>query len=150
MGEEAFLEVEPDALHGIQLGRVGWQRYQRDVGRHDEVIRSMPTGLIEDHHRMFVLGDRFCEAVEEHLHGFSIGIGHDEREGIVRPRLDSGKNIGESETLIAKPRWPLASLPPDMADAAFLADPRFILEKQTYPLLFVRTLNFFQERRGSF
>jgi hypothetical protein len=110
----------------------------------------MPAGLIEDHHGMFVLSDRFRELVEEALHGLRVGIGHDEGERIIRPRFDGGKDVGEGETLVAEPRRTLAPLPPDVADAAFLANPRLILEKQTDALIFMRILNIFQQRRGSF
>ena len=128
MGEEALLKIEPEALDRVQLGRVGWQRNQRDVGRHGKLVRAMPARLVEDHDRMLVLSDGFREVVEEDLHCGGIGIGHHEREGIVRARLDGGEDIGKGKTLVAKPRRPLAPLPPDMADAAFLADPRFVLE----------------------
>ena len=110
----------------------------------------MPARLIEDHHGMFVLSDRFRELVEEGLHCRRIGIGHDESEGIIRARLDGREDVGEGETLVTEPRWALAPLPPDMADTAFLANPRLVLEKQAYALIFMRTLNIFQQRRGSF
>ena len=99
---------------------------------------------------MFVLGDGFRESVEKALHRFGIGIRHDECKGIVRTRLDGGKNIGEGETPVAKSGRPPAPLPPDMADTTLLADPRFILKEQTYALTIMRTLNFLQQRRGSF
>lgn len=99
---------------------------------------------------MFVRGDRFGELVEESLHGLRVGVGHNEGEGIIAPRLDGGEDIGEGEALVAQARRTLASLPPDMADTAFLADPRLILEKQAYALVFMRTLNIVQERWGSF
>ncbi len=110
----------------------------------------MPARLIEDHHRVFVLCDGFREAVEEDLHRRGIGIGHHQGESIVRAWLDGGKDVGEGETLVAQARRALAPLPPDMADAAFLADPRFVLKKQADTLVFMRTLNFFQDLWGSF
>ena len=75
---------------------------------------------------MFVLSDRFRELVEEGLHCSRVGIGHDESEGIIRTRLDGREDVGEGETLVAKPRRTLAPLPPDVADTAFLADPRLV------------------------
>jgi hypothetical protein len=106
--------------------------------------------LIKDHHSVFVLSDGFCEAAKEHLHRGRIGIRQHQREGIVRARLNSRKDVGEGEALIAKPRRALAALPPDMADAALLADACFILEEQPEALVFMRMLNVFQQRRGSF
>jgi hypothetical protein len=79
-----------------------------------------------------------------------IGIGHDKCEAIICAWLNGGKDIGEGEAPVAEPRRALAPLPPDVADAAFLSDPRFILKKQADTLTFMRTLNFFQDLRGSF
>jgi hypothetical protein len=79
------------------------------------------------------------------LHGRRVDIGHHQREGIVCPRFDGGEDIGESEALVAKSRRTLAAFPPDMAGAAFLPDPRFVLEKQPDALITVRMLNYFQQ-----
>jgi hypothetical protein len=63
------------------------------------------------------------------LHRWRIGIGHDESKGIIRTRLDGREDIGVGEALVAKPRRPLPSLPPDVADTTFLANPRLILKE---------------------
>jgi hypothetical protein len=139
--EEAFLEVEPDALDRIEFGRVGRQRNQGDVGRNGEVVGAMPASLIENHHRMFVVSDGFCKAVEKDLHRRRIGIGHHQREGVVRARLYGGEDVGEGKAPVAKPRRPLPALPPDMADAALLADARLILEEQAQALAFMTYTN---------
>lgn len=99
---------------------------------------------------MLVGSDGFCEAVKELLHRFRIGIGHDERKGIVCPWFDSGKDVGEGETLIAKSWRALPSFPPNVAGTALLPDTRFVLEKQANALITVRMLNYFQQQRGSF
>ena len=52
MREEAFTQIEPDPLHGVEFGAVGRQREQRDVVRHGEPVRDMPAGLIEDERGM--------------------------------------------------------------------------------------------------
>jgi hypothetical protein len=110
----------------------------------------MPARLIEHHHRMFVLRKGFCKAVEEGLHRRRIGIGHDEREGVVRARLHGGEDIGEGEALVANPQRALAALPPNVADAALLADARLVLEEQAEALIFMRILKIFQKRRSPF
>lgn len=99
---------------------------------------------------MFVLSDRFRELVEERLHCRRIGIRHDEGEGIICARLNGCEDVGEGETLVAEPRRALPPLPPDVADTAFLAKPRLVLEKQAYAFVFMRTLNFLEQCRGSF
>ena len=137
MGEEAFLEIEPDALDRVQFGRIGWQRDQGDVGRNGEGVGPMPTRLIEDHRHVLVPSDGFREAVEEGLHRSRIHIGHHQRKRVVRTRLHGGEDVGEGEALVAKPRRTLAAPPPDMADAALLADARLVLKEQAQALAFM-------------
>jgi hypothetical protein len=84
------------------------------------------------------------------LHRRRIGIGHHQRESIVSAWLHGGEDIGEGEALIAEPRRALPALPPDMTDAALLADARLVLEEEAKALIFVRILNFFQKRRSPF
>jgi hypothetical protein len=35
-------------LDRVELGRAGRQRQEGEVGRHDEVLRDVPAGLVED------------------------------------------------------------------------------------------------------
>ena len=113
-------------------------------------FRTMPAGLIEHHHRMFVISDGFGKAVEEGLHRRRIGIGHHQRESVISAWLNGSEDIGEGEAPVAEPRRPLAALPPDMTNAALLADARLVLKEQAKALVFVRILNFFQKRRSPF
>ena len=46
--QEALAEPEPDALHRIELWRVGRQRDERDVRRDPEGFRAMPAGAVEE------------------------------------------------------------------------------------------------------
>ena len=110
----------------------------------------MPACLIEHHHRVVLLAERFGEAVKKYLHRCRIGIGQHQREGTIGARLDGSEDVGEGEALVAQARRALAPLPPDMAEAAFLADARLVLEEQAKALVFMRMLNFFEERRSSF
>ena len=49
MREEALLEIEPQALDGIELGAVGGQLDQRDVVGHAQVVGDVPSGSIGEH-----------------------------------------------------------------------------------------------------
>ena len=150
VGEEALLEVEPDALDRIELGRVGRQRHERDTVRHDERVRCVPAGLIEHHHRVLVVSNRGCEAIEEDLHRLGVGVGQHECEAVVGAGLDGREDVGEGEALVGEARRSLAALPPDVARASLLADARLVLEEEADTLAFMRTLKFFEQRRGSF
>jgi hypothetical protein len=110
----------------------------------------MPAGLIKHHDDVLIVDDRGSEAVEELLHRLGVGIGHDEGEAVVGAGLNASKDIGECEALVTEPRWALAALPPDMAGPTLLTDPRLVLEEQADAFIFVRTLNFSEQRWGSF
>ena len=126
------------------------QRHERDIGRHPQCVRAVPSGLVEDQDDVLVLADRGGEPIEELLHRLGVGVRQHEREGIIGAGLDDGEDVGEREALIAQARRALPSLPPDPAHAALLADTGLILEEQTQALASMRTLKFFQELRGSF
>ena len=44
----------------------------------------MPTGLVEDHDRVFVLADCRSQVVEELLHRLGVGVGQNEGEAVGR------------------------------------------------------------------
>ena len=148
MREEAFLEIEPDALHRVQFGRVGWQRNERDVGWNRKRVSAMPARLIKHHHGMVILGKHLGKAVEEGLHRRRIGIGHHQRKGIICAGLYGSEDIGEGEALVAEPRRTLSAPPPDMTNAALLADARLVLEKQAKAFAFMLSTDGFQQRRS--
>ena len=150
MREEALLQVEPYALDRVQLRRVGRQRHERDVVRHNERARAMPAGLVEHQGDVLIFRDRLCEAIEELLHRLGVHVRHDQGKRIVGAGLDGREDVGEREALVAQARRALASLPPDVCRAPLLSDPRFVLEEQADALVFMRPLNSSQKSRGSF
>src|SRR5215813_3868812 len=99
---------------------------------------------------VLVLCDRRGEDVEEHLHARRIGVRQDQHEIIVGAGLDGGVDVGVGVALIEKAPRTLAALPPDVADATFLPDARFVLEIKAQTLIFTRVLKFFQRAQGSF
>ena len=86
---------------------------------------------------MLIFGERFRKAVEKGLHCRRIGVRHHQRKRVVCTRLNGCEDVGEGEAPVAEPRRALAAPPPDMADAALLADARFVLKKQTNALAFM-------------
>jgi hypothetical protein len=77
-------------------------------------------------------------------------VRHDKGEAIVGAGLDGREDVGEREALVAQARRALAAPPPDVDRASLLADARFVLEEEPDALSFMRTLNFLEQRRGSF
>lgn len=79
---------------------------------------------------MFIVCNRVREAVEKGLHRHRRYLGEHEGERIVGAGLDRAENVSERIALIGGTGRALAPDEPAVADAALLADPRFILEKQ--------------------
>lgn len=104
----------------------------------------MPACLIEHEHHVFVGFDRLRELVEVDLHRGRRDLGQDQREGIVRTRLDSTVDVGERIALIALSGRALAARVPAMTDAALLPDACFILEKRADLLAWMCITNRFQ------
>jgi hypothetical protein len=110
----------------------------------------VPTRLIEHHDGVLVLVERRREAIEEELHRLGVGVRQDERETVVRAGLYGREDVGEREALVAQARRSLAPPPPDVARPALLPDACLVLEEEAEALRFMRTLNFSEQRRGSF
>jgi hypothetical protein len=77
-------------------------------------------------------------------------VRHDEGEAVVGAGLDGREDVGEREALVAQARRALAAPPPDVERASLLADARLVLEEEPDALASMRTLNFLEQRRGSF
>lgn len=130
MGEEALLEVKPDAFDRVQFGRVGRQVDEADVGRDGEPAGDVPAGLVEHQNGMDPCGQARGEGVEEDLHHGRVGARQDECEGVVGAGADSAIEVGGLEALVGPGGRPDTFLVPDMRVAALLAHARFILEPE--------------------
>ena len=142
--QELFFQEEPDPFHGVEFGRARRQGFESHACRDAQRFCLMPPRLIENQQDMLVRVNRFGELVEIDLHGVGRNLGQDKRKGVIGARLDGAVDIGESITLIASPRGPLAPREPAVTDAPLLADAGFILEKETDFLALVRFAYRFQ------
>ena len=52
IGQPVVSDELPDVLDRVQLGAFGRQRQQADVGRHQQSIRQVPAGLVDEQDRM--------------------------------------------------------------------------------------------------
>lgn len=130
MRKEPFFQEQPQAFDRIEFRRAWRQRLQRDVGRHFQIFCAVPSGLVQRHEHMLVRRYRLSELVEIDLHRLGRHLRHDEREGVVRSRLDGTEDVGERVALIGAPRRTLALGVPAMTDAPLLPDTGLILEEQ--------------------
>jgi len=79
--EPVLAQILPDVLDRVQLGRTGRQENGRDVVRHVELARRMPSGAIEKQHGVNAFSDGERDFVEMKLHHVRVGIG--KRQGRV-------------------------------------------------------------------
>ena len=142
--EELFFQEQPDPFHGVEFRRAGRQGFEGYAGRDAQRFCLVPAGLIENQEDMLVRANRFGNLVEIDLHGVGRDLGQDEREGVIRARLNGAVDIGEGIALIASPRRPLAPREPAVTDAPLLANAGFILEKETDFLVRMGFANLFQ------
>jgi hypothetical protein len=132
--EEPLAKVQPDALDGIELGAVGGQEDQCDVGWDAELAADVPAGAVEHHDEVNVRRAGCRNVIEEHLHGAGIDGRQNERDVLARCRPDRGEDVGPLIADLLQARRPLAAPPPAVADPPLVADPRLILEPQLDPL----------------
>ncbi len=64
----------PDVLDGIELGAFGRQQDDGDVGRHDELVREVPSGLVDKQRRVSTRGDRIRDLGQVEVHGVGVAM----------------------------------------------------------------------------
>src|SRR5215211_2591998 len=137
-GEVALPQVQPDPFRRAQLGRVGRQRQQRDLGRHPQGLRAVPAGLVEQEHGMYGVGQGRGEAGEEEAHGRRRRLRQHQGEGVVAAGTDGGGEVGGEEALVAAPRRPLATGEPAVAGASLLPLSGLVFTPQLHGLVRMR------------
>ena len=90
----------PDVFDRVQLGASGWQRHERDVVRHDQFCRSVPTGPIEQQDGMCAWRDVESNLFEVHAHGFAVAAGHEDGGTFAFGGADRTKDPGRGAALV--------------------------------------------------
>ena len=137
MGEEALLEVEPEALDWVEFWRIGRQMDESDVVWRLEPPGDVPSGLVEYQDDMDVGGQALGEGVEIEAHHLGIGSGQDQGEGIIGAGADGAVDVDRLEALVGAQDWADALFEPDMGVAALLPDAGFVLEPELNLLAFM-------------
>jgi hypothetical protein len=96
----------------------------------------VPSGAVEQQHRVRAPGDVKRDLVDGHLHRLGIGEGQRQRRAHASGRADRTEQIGAFVALIGGLAGPRAAPGPLPDDAVLLADARFILEPDLDRLAF--------------
>ena len=126
--EIGLADVLPDVLGRVQLWAGGRQMHQADVGRHLQLARGVPAGLVEGEHGVGTDRDTATDLVEVMLHGTGIGARKHQRGAEVACWADRAEHIGVSVTLIFGLARTRPLLGPLIDEAILLPDPHFVLE----------------------
>ena len=136
----------PDVLDGVEFGRPGWQRQERDVRGHDERPGEMPARLVEHEDGVRVRRHHGADLVEMRLHRGGVAVWHDEAGALALGRADrpEGEPLsaigprtmasGPGRALVVR-RSPAGPAPrPSPGQPVLLADPCFILPPELHVL----------------
>ncbi len=118
----------PDILDRIELGRVGRQRQERDVGRQLGDGFLVIAGAVHDQDGMGAWRDDAADLLKMRRHRPGIGARQNQTGGTGALGTDGAEEIGPFVALIA---WRGGACPasrPDPGQASFLANPGFVLE----------------------
>ncbi len=91
--KEALAQIQPDALDRVQLGRVRWQRHQRDVAGDLQRTGAVPSGLVQHHHGVLVSPALGGEALQEQAHRLGRDLRQHERGALAGCGLDGGEDV---------------------------------------------------------
>ncbi len=132
--EPVVAHVLPDVLGGVELGAFGREHQERDVVRHQEAGREVPSGFVEDEHGVFARGDLGGDLGEVQVHCLGVAGGQDERGSLAIAGADRAENIGGSGALIVRRRGSRAASCPAPGDLVLLPDPGLVREPNLYPV----------------
>jgi hypothetical protein len=130
-----------------EFRRVGWQKHQAEVFRHDEGAGGMPAGLVDQHDAMRPGGDGLREFGEKSVDRRGVEPGQHQGDAGIARGADRADDPGRQVAEITPPARGVAALPPDIAGAPLLPDPGLVLAPDLKPLgLGVRRGNLIQAR----
>lgn len=100
--------------------------------RNVELVRHVPSGLIEHQHGMVPGRDVSGDFGQVQVHRICVAFGQDERRALALLRRDRGENIGRRRALIFRGAGARAALRPAPRNLVFLADAGFVGEPDFY------------------
>jgi hypothetical protein len=113
-------------LDRVQLRRAGRQEDRRDVFRHVELARDVPSGSVEKQHGVGALRDIARDFVEVRLHHVGVGMRQRERGADPTGGANGAEQIGVVVALVGRPARSRSALGPLAHEAVLPADPSLV------------------------
>jgi hypothetical protein len=92
----------------------------------------MPSGLIDQEHRMRARWDLRGDLGEVEVHRLSVASGHDERGALAVLGTNRAEDIGRVGSLVFRRARARSALGPATRDLVLLAEARFVCEPDFY------------------
>jgi hypothetical protein len=114
---QGFIAQRPQALAGLQFGRIGRQEQQMQTSGHDHFVADMPAGLIDDQHNLFVwpTTDRGCDFGQGRTPQIGGDRGQQQPEGLPTLWADKALQIRPFVAMLHRDNRSLTFLTPDPA-----------------------------------
>src|SRR4051794_16276147 len=122
----------PDVLDRVQLGAFRWQRDEGDVGRYLELVRRVPSGLVEQEDGMRARRHGGRDLGEVEAHRLSVAVRQDEAYGLARLGTDSAEDVGRRRPLVMRRRGSGAAPGPTPGDLILLPNSGLVGEPDLY------------------
>ena len=122
-------EIIPDVFHWVELGRIGWQRHERDVvGDQQSFAFLVPSSTVADQQAMRAGGNLGAAFGEMLIHRLDVHPRHDDRCTDATCRANRAEDVNRIMAIVAHHRRARSDRCPDIFNRTFLADPGFVLE----------------------
>jgi hypothetical protein len=122
----------PNILHDIELGAFRRQRQQGDVLRYRDVAGEVPTGLIEQEHRVLAGAHHDADLGQVRVHRGGVAEGQHQGRALALLREDGAKDVGRGVALVLRRGRPGPAPCTAAGDAVLLADAGFVGEPDLY------------------
>lgn len=118
----------PDVFDRIELGAFGRQWDDGDVGRHDELVREVPSGLIDEQHRVSPRRYRVRDLGQVEVHGVGVAVGQHQSRALAILGTDRTEDIGRCRALVVSSDRPRSAQSPATGDFILLTYSGFVRE----------------------
>ena len=138
----------PDVFNRVQFRTFGRQRHDGDVWWHHEVMRQMPSRLVDEQHGMGAGRDSGRDLCQMQAHRLRVAVRQHEGRTFAFAWTDRAKDIGRGRALILRGRRPGSLSGPAARDLVLLPNSGFVSEPDLYRVgcNALRTGNFRQSR----